>query len=174
MGAANEAELGLSIGVLPNDGVLTLDTLQFGIVDDVDLCAFRHQRCAQFLGFGGQILDMVQTHGTVGGGCCTEVLQVGTVFVVQLSSQPLFHAGDIRNVLHDLHADGRAQKLGFGLALAIHLDDPCSLTALIGKQAEVRHETSDRAHDVHDAGIAVAPGAQDGVGVNHRGGLCPA
>ena len=52
MGTANEAELGLGIGVFPDDGVVVLDPLQLGIVNDIDLCTFGDETGTQFLCFG--------------------------------------------------------------------------------------------------------------------------
>ena len=117
---------------------------------------------------------MEQTHGTVGGGGGAEILQVGSVFVVQLRAQPLLHAGDEGNLLHDLHADGGAQKLCLRLFGGGNLNDPGGLPPFVGEQAKVRNKARNGAHDVHDTGVAVAPGTQHGVGVHHGGGFCPA
>jgi hypothetical protein len=38
----------------------------------------------------------------------------------------------------------------------------------------VGNAAGDGAHDVHDAGVPVAPGAQNGVGIDHGGGFRPA
>ena len=174
VGAAHEAELGGGIGIFPHDGIIGLDPGQLRVIDDIDLGIGQDQVTALLLGLGGEVFDMVQAHGTVGGGGGTEILQVGAVFVVQLGAQPLFHAHDIRHIFRDFHADGGAQELGFGLVLAADLHDPAGLAALIGEQAEVGDEAGDRAHDIHDAGVAVAPGTQDGVGIDHGGALRPA
>ena len=44
MGTADEAELGRGIGILPHNGVVVLDPLQLGIVNDVDLGTFGNQK----------------------------------------------------------------------------------------------------------------------------------
>lgn len=61
----------------------------------------------------------------------------------------------------------------FGSLLAFELDDPGGLAALVGEQAKLRHEARDVAHQLQHAGVAVAPGAQDGVCVDHGGGFRP-
>ena len=47
------------------------------------------------------------------------------------------------------------------------------LAALVGEQAELRHEAGDAAHELQHTAVAVAAGAQDGVGVDHGGRLRP-
>ena len=117
---------------------------------------------------------MVQAHGAVGGGGRAEVLEVGAVLVVQLRAQPGIQAADVGHVLHDLHADGGAEKLSLGPAGAFDLHQPMGLAALVGEEAELRHEAGDAAHELQHTAVAVAAGAQDGVGVDHGGGLRPA
>ena len=117
---------------------------------------------------------MVQTHRAVGGGGSAEVLQIGAGGLVQLVAQPFVQTHHIGHFFHDLHADGRAQKLGFGLFGGLDLDDPGGLAAFVGQQAEVGHIAHHRAHNVHDAAVAVATGTQHRVGIHHGRGLCPA
>ena len=117
---------------------------------------------------------MVQAHGAVGGGGRAEVLQIGAVGVVQLSPQPFLHALHVGHFLHDLHADGGAQQLGLRLLFTADFHHPGGLAALIGQQTKLRHKAGDGAHQLQNAGIAVAAGAQDGVGVHHGGGFRPA
>ena len=174
MGTANEAELGLCFGILPDHRIVVLDTLQFSIVDDIDLCVGGEQGSAQFLCFGGQIFDVVKANCAVAGGGCAEILQICAVFIVELCAQPGFHAGDIRDILHDLHTDGAAQQLCFGFILAFYLDEPGCLTAFVGEQTEMRDTAGNGTHDVHNAGVAVAPGTQNGVGIYHSRGFRPA
>ena len=116
---------------------------------------------------------MVQSHGPVGGGGGAEVLEIGAVFLVELGAQPFLHALYIGHVFHDLHAYGRAQQLGLRLILAADLHHPVGLAALVGEQAEFRHEAGNGAHQLQYAGVAVAAGPQHGVGINHGGGLGP-
>ena len=59
-------------------------------------------------------------------------------------------------------------------ASGLDLHHPGGLSSLVGQQAKIGHKARDGAHDVHDARIAVAPGAKDGVGVDHSRGLRPA
>jgi len=67
-----------------------------------------------------------------------------------------------------------AEKLRLGLFFALDLDDPGGLAAFVGQQAELGHEACHRAHELDDAGVAVAPCAEHGVCVHHGGGLRPA
>ena len=116
---------------------------------------------------------MVQAHRAVGGGGRAEVLQIRFRAVVQLGAQPGVHALDVGHLLHDLHADGAAQQLRLGTGGAAHLHHPGGLAARVGQQAELRHKASDAAHQLQNAGVAVAPRAQHGIGVHHGGGFRP-
>ena len=55
----------------------------------------------------------------------------------------------------------------------MHFHDPLGLPALVGQQAEPGHKAADGPHQVDDAGIAVAPGRQHRVSVDHGGGFRP-
>ena len=174
MGAAHKAQLGLCVGMLPDDGVGIFHPLQLRIVNHIDLRTLRNQTRTLFLGFGGQVFNVVQTDCAVGGGSRTEILQVGAVFLVQLRTQPLVHSGDIGHILHDLHTDGRAQKLRLGFLFTLDFHNPCGFPALVRQKAKIGHKARNGTHDIHDAGVAVAAGTQHGVGIDHRGGLRPA
>ena len=174
MGAAHEAELGFCVGVFPHQGVVLLHPAQLGVVDDVLLRAGDDEVFALLFCLGGEAVDVIKAHRAVGGGGRAEVLQIGAGGIVQLAAQPAVQPHHIGHVLHHLHADGGAQQLGLGLFGGFHLHHPGGLAALVGEQAEIRHEAGDGAHQVHNAGVAVAPGAQHGVGVDHRRALGPA
>ena len=89
--------------------------------------------------------------------------------VIELIAEPLIETLHIRNVFHDLHSYGRAQKLRLRLLLCFDLDDPVSLAAFVGQQTKLRHVSDDRSHQVDDARIPVAPCAEHGIRVNDGG-----
>ena len=173
MGAAHEAQLRLGVGILPHDGIAVLHPLELRVVDDVNPGVLRDQALALFLGLRGQSGDVVQAHRAVGGGGRAEVLQIRFHAVVQLGAQPGVHALDVGHLLHDLHADGAAQQLRLGTGGAAHLHHPSGLAARVGQQAELRHKARNAAHQLQNPGVAVAPGAQHGVGVHYGGGFRP-
>ena len=168
VGAADERKLGLCGRILPDDRILPIHPLQLGIVDHIDLCVFPDQGLSLLDGFGGQVLNMIQADGAVGGGGCAEVLQVSFGTVVQFGAQPTVQPLDIGNVFHDLHSDGGAEKLGLRLFAASKLNNPVGLSAFIGEQTEFRDKARDAAHQFENAGIAVAACAEDGIGIDHR------
>ncbi len=60
-----------------------------------------------------------------------------------------------------------------GFVCAADLDDPAGLAALVGQQAELRHEAGDRAHQLDNARVAVAARAEHRVGVHDGRALGP-
>ena len=174
MRAAHKAQGRGGVWVFPHNGVARLDALELLVVDDVDLRAFLDERLALFLRLGGQTLDVVQAHRAVGGGRRAEVLEVGAGLLVELGAEPAVKPLDVGDLLHDLHADGGAEKLRLGFFFAFDFDDPGGLAALVGQQAELGHKARHRAHELDDAGVAVAPCAEHGVCVHDGGGLGPA
>ena len=119
------------------------------------------------------MLDMVKADRAVRGGRRAEVLEIRLVVLVELRAEPRIKTADVGHILHDLHADGAAEKLRFGLLRRFDLNDPGGLAALVRQQAEVRHIAEHRSHHVDDAGVAVAARAEHAVGVNNGGGLRP-
>ena len=173
MRTAHEAKLRLCIRILPNNGIIVLHALEFRVVDHIDLRVFGNQRLALLLCLGGEVCDVVQTHRAVGRSRRAEVLEIGAGCIIQFCAKPLVKAYDIRYVFHDLHADGRTKQLRFGLFGRLDFDDPRCPASFVGQQTEIRHKADDGAHDVHNAGIAVAARAEHGVGVHDGGGFRP-
>ena len=116
---------------------------------------------------------MVEAHRAVGGTGGAKVLQVGAGAVIQLLPQPPVQAPDIGHLLQHLHAHGGAQELGVGQLGGPHLHDPVRPAAIVSEQAKLRHKPGDGAHKLDDTRVAVAPGPQHAVGINHGGGLRP-
>ena len=173
MRAAHEAELRLRVPVLPDDGIAVLDALKLRVVDHIDPRALGDQRFALRLRLGREVRNVIKAHCAVGCGGRAEVLEIGAGRVVQLRAEPFVEADHIRHILHDLHADGRAKQLCLGLFACFDLHDPGRFAALVGQQSEIRHIAHDGAHDVHDAGVAVAACAEHGVRVHDGGGFRP-
>ena len=116
---------------------------------------------------------MVEAHGAVGGAGGAKVLEIGAGPFVQLPAQPLVQTPHIGHLLQHLHTHGGAQELGIGQGAGPYLHDPVRPAAFVGEQAEFRHKARHGAHQLDDAGIPVAPGAQDAVGIYHRRGFRP-
>ena len=119
------------------------------------------------------MLNMIKADRAVRSGRRAEVFEICLVVLVELRAEPRIKTADVRHILHDLHADGAAEKLRFGLLRRFDLNDPGGLAALVRQQAEVRHIADHRSHHVDDAGVAVAARAEHAVGVNNGGGLRP-
>ena len=97
MRTTHEAKLRLCIGIFPDYGIVIVYALQFRIVDHVYVRIFRDEAFALFLSFGGQTVDVIETDRTVGGGCRTEVLEIGASSVVKLIAEPFVKTLDVRN-----------------------------------------------------------------------------
>ena len=116
---------------------------------------------------------MVETNRAVRSGSRTEVLKVCASRIVKLCAEPLVKTYDIRNVLHNLHTDSRAEKLSLRLLCGFNFDNPSSLSALVCKETKVGNVTNDGAHDIDDTGVTVTSCAKNRVSINNRAGFSP-
>ena len=64
--------------------------------------------------FRSQVLHMIEAHSSIAGCGCTEVLEICLCIFVQ-GREIFIQADYVWNLLHNLHADGRAKKLSFRL-----------------------------------------------------------
>ena len=171
---SNKGKLGACVRLLPHDGVARAHPLELGVVDAVDPGVRRDEVAALLARLGREALHVVEAHGTVGRARGAHVLEVVLDLGGELVAQPVVEAPDVGDVLHDLHADGAAEHLSLGLALAADLDDPRGLATLVREQTKLGHKARDGAEQLDDAGVAVAARAQHRVGKDHGTALRPA
>ena len=173
MRAADKAELRSCVLILPHDGIVVLNPVKLGVVNDIDLCALGDKALALLDRFGSETVDVIETDSTVGGGSRTEILEVRLCIAVKLRAYPLVKTLDIGDILHDLHADSRAENLSLGLLRCLNFDYPCGLSALVGDKSEIGDAADDGAEKLDYAGVSVAARAENGVCVDNGGGFCP-
>ena len=65
MRAADKAQLRLRVGIFPDDGVICLDSLELGVVYNVDLRALGDDALALLDGLGREIFDVIQADSAV-------------------------------------------------------------------------------------------------------------
>ena len=171
---ADETELRRRVFIFPHDGIAFLYPLQLRVVNDIGLRIRPDQRLALLRRLRRQVIDVIESHSTVGCGRRAEIFQVGACLIVQFCPEEAVQAKNIRHILHHLHADSAAQQLRVRLFRRADLHAPGSLSALIGQEAEFRHASGDRSEELNDTGVPVASRTEHRIGIDDRRALCPA
>ena len=65
MRTSDEAELRSCVLVFPHDGIVVLDSVELGVVNDIDLCALGDKALALLNRFGSQLVDVIETDSAV-------------------------------------------------------------------------------------------------------------
>ena len=89
MRTTHKAELGLGIGILPDYGIVSLNALELGIVDNVFLSTLDYKLAAELNGLGGEVFDVVKSDSSVRCGRRAEILEIGASGIVKLCAKPL-------------------------------------------------------------------------------------
>ena len=173
MRTSDEAELRSCVLVFPHDGIVVLDSVELGVVNDIDLCALGDKALALLNRFGSQLVDVIETDSAVGSGSRAEILEVCLCIAVKLGADPLIKTLDIGDIFHDLHADSGAENLSLGLLGGFDFDYPCSLSALVGDKSEIGDTADDGTEELDYTGVSVAACAENRVCIDNSRGLSP-
>ncbi len=171
---ADETELRRRVFIFPHDGIAFLYPLQLRVVNDIGLRIRPDQRLALLRRLRRQVIDVIESHSTVGCGRRAEILQVGARLIVQLCPEEAVQAKNIRHLLHHLHADSTAQQLGVRLFRRADLHAPGGLSALVSQETEFRHAAGNGTEELYDTGVPVASRAEHRIGIDDRRALRPA
>ena len=108
MRTTHETQFRFSVLVFPDDGIRIIDSLQFRIIDDIFFSVFFDQALALFFCFRSQVVNVIETDGTIGSCSSPKIFQIGACFVSQLRTDPFIKTHYIWHIFHDFHTDSAA------------------------------------------------------------------